>query len=186
MGYFVRQDADFAFPFGKHFLSDVREQQSTICSVDYVSGYHLRKGLGFQLCTPCEIGSGATDAGFCRRFSVTHVSEETVRNPALRLDCQHHMVGLGLPYRQVIDWIVDAMRDFKGHYRDEAGAVASVPDISSILTPGAGWWFRDMIENGRWQTIADVPALRREAIERWRLISTTIQIEKAQTSFCIS
>lgn len=200
MGYFILSDADCVFPLGDHSIPRFWEEQSTICSIDLLSGNRTGgsefdpagaapkncKRAAFQLCVPCEIGSGIVDAGFCRRFSVTHVSEKNIRNRAVRLECQHHMVDLGLPYRQVVDWIADAMRDFKGHYRDEDGAIVPVPDISSILTPGVGWWMRDMIENGKWQDVSDVPALRREAVERWRLIATTIQIEKASISLCLS
>lgn len=138
-----------------------------------------------QLCTSCEFGIGESDPGFCRKISVTYPSLQTVRQAQERLNWQNYMVALDLPYRQHIDWIIDALCHFKGHYRDEEGNRIAVPGIACLLTPGSEWWMRDMIENGAWRTVEDVPGLRREAIGRWRLIATAMRIAETVTPICI-
>lgn len=138
-----------------------------------------------QICGACEIGSETIEAGFCHRTSVVHVGERTIRHDHARLICQNYLVDLGLPYRQVLDWAVDTIRDFKGHYRDDTGGLVPVPEFSCILNPGSEWWVRDVIEGGKWRGAFDVPKLRKEAVDRWRLLATAIQIEQQPKSICI-
>lgn len=137
-----------------------------------------------RLCDECEFGSGDGDTGFCKKVSVTYVSEATIRLTLVRKNCQNYLVGLHLPYRRLVDWLVEALRDFKGRYRDELGNPVGIPGIGCVLTPGAEWWMRDVIENGKWRTVDDVPALRREAVGRWRLVATVIQIMETLPPNC--
>lgn len=137
-----------------------------------------------RLCDDCEFGADGVEAGVCRKAFALYVSEQTIRDPEVRLRCQNYMVDLAMPYRKLVDWIIHALRDFNGRYRDEQGNVVPVPGIASILTPASEFWFRDMIENGKWQTVDDVPRLRRETVARWRLIATVVGILETVQPIC--
>lgn len=137
------------------------------------------------ICSHCEFLSGdGFEDGTCRTAQVVHVSVDTVRNPEFRLISQNYLVGLKMPFRQLIDWCVHGLRDFPGHYRDECGNLIPTPGIACLLTPAAEFWMRDMIEDGKWRTVAEVPRLRSEATGRWRLIGTVRQIYETVQPVC--
>ena len=114
----------------------------------------------FHLCDECYLKN------VCERRVATVVSVETVRNPETRLRYQNHMVGLGMSGGQLIDFYINRVCDFPGRWVDENGEDTQAPGIACTLNPGAEFWFRDQIENGKWLTVDDVPKLRVEEIGR--------------------
>lgn len=133
----------------------------------------------FNLCDACYL------QGFCERRFIVHMSEKTVRQPEVRLVLQNYLVGLKMPYRALVDFIVDALRDFNGRFIDEAGVSVPFPGIACILNPASEFWFRDQIADGKWSQITDVPALRTEAVGRWRLVGTARAIMEALPPRCV-
>ena len=131
-----------------------------------------------SLCDACYL------QGFCARAKATVPNVATVRKPEVRLAYQNYLVALKMSYHALIDFQVHAIRDFLGRYVDETGEFASVPGIACILNPGAEFWYRDLLEAGAWKSVADVPRLRREAIPRWRLLGTVINIVETVQPVC--
>lgn len=133
----------------------------------------------FSLCGNCYL------TGHCVRLDALIPSVATVRQREVRLECQNFLVDLAMPYRRLIDFLIDQLRDFPGRWVDENCEQAQAPGIACVLNDGAEFWLRDQIENGKWNSIADVPDLRYPAIGRWRLIGTVKNISEAAYPLCI-
>jgi hypothetical protein len=132
----------------------------------------------FRLCDDCYLQA------YCAKKVAVHMDANTVRNADVRLRLQNYLVGLRMPFRQIEDFIVEGLRDFEGLYVDEAGKWVPTPAIGCLLTPASEFWFRDQMEGGIWIDAAQVPALRREAIGRWRLVGTIMGIKETVWPRC--
>lgn len=138
----------------------------------------------FKLCDDCEYEVNSAGSNFCRKAFAVIPSVASVREAETRRDYQNYLVDLNMSYRLLPDWIVESLRDFSGRYMDAAGNIVSTPGIISLLTEGVEWWFRDQITGGKWLRTDDVPLLRREAIGRWRLVGTAINIRETVQPMC--
>lgn len=131
-----------------------------------------------SLCGNCYL------VGECERAKAKVPNLVTIRDPLTRQTYQNHIVRLRMSYHALIDYHINSVSEFLGGFEDQDGRSIPAPSFAAMLTPGAEYWFREQIAGGEWRGIEDVPHLRREAIGRWRIIGTVIDIKETVQPIC--
>jgi hypothetical protein len=93
------------------------------------------------------------------------LTDAELQNPHVVRDGRNYAAGLGVPYRQMLEFLTDRYRDYRGVFVDASSGEEMLLDME-VLESASEYWFRDMMRpcppNIR-------PRIRRSARERWRV-----------------
>lgn len=109
--------------------------------------------------------------GYSPCWQVYIFTDAELSNPAIIRDGRNNAHERRVPYRGMLDYLTDLLRDFPGVFVDRrSGALVSI-DMTP-LEDAPVHWFRDLI---RPCPIVVRPRVRIEARERWRVALTLLR-----------
>lgn len=133
----------------------------------------------FSLCDQCYLGNQ------CQVRQVIVPSQHFIRIPEERLVYQNHLIKTGLSWRSMVDYHINMLCVYPGLFTDRYGVLTRPPSTLPLLEPGADFWFREQMRTGPWD-ISDVPRIRSEAIGKWIVIGTVVNISRGEHPPCFT